>query len=99
MNLNILIQRALALPYVPSLISWIFFGLIAGVTAKIVLPGQEGLGWIRTVLVGILGAFLGGFGATSLGYPVHVGWNLFGFIAAVCGSVVLLLIHRIVTKS
>lgn len=99
MDMNILIQRTMALPYVPSIISWLFFGLVAGVTAKILLPGQENLGWIRTVFVGILGAFLGGFGATSMGYHVNVGWNLFGFAAAVAGSIVLLLIHRVVTKT
>jgi uncharacterized membrane protein YeaQ/YmgE (transglycosylase-associated protein family) len=99
MDINILIQRIMAMPYVPSLISWVFFGLIAGVVAKLILPGQENLGWIRTVLVGIAGAFLGGFGATSLGYHVTVGWNLFGFMAAVAGSIVLLLINRLVTKS
>lgn len=99
MDINILIHRIMALPYVPSFMSWVFFGLVAGVTAKIILPGQENLGWIRTVLVGIAGAFLGGFAATSMGYSVNVGWNLFGFLAAVAGSIVLLLIHRVVTKS
>jgi uncharacterized membrane protein YeaQ/YmgE (transglycosylase-associated protein family) len=99
MDINILIQRVMALPYVPSVISWIFFGLVAGVTAKLILPGQENLGWLRTILVGIVGAFLGGIGAASLGYNVHVGWNLLGFMAAVAGSVVLLLINRLVTKS
>jgi uncharacterized membrane protein YeaQ/YmgE (transglycosylase-associated protein family) len=99
MDINLLIQRILAMPYVPSLISWVFFGLIAGVTAKLLLPGQENLGWIRTVLVGIFGAFLGGFGAASMGYQITVGWNIFGFMAAVAGAIVLLLIHRLVTKS
>jgi uncharacterized membrane protein YeaQ/YmgE (transglycosylase-associated protein family) len=98
-DLNIYIRRLLALPYVPSLLSWIFFGLLAGVVAKLLLPGQEGLGWIRTILVGICGAFLGAFVATSMGYNVSVGWNIMGFIAAVGGSIALLLIHRLVTKT
>ena len=98
-DLNIYFRRIMALPYVPSLLSWIFFGLIAGVTAKLILPGQEGLGWIRTILVGIGGAFLGAFVATSMGYNVSVGWNIVGFLAAVGGSVALLLIHRLVTKT
>ncbi len=99
MDINLFIRRLMALPYIPSLLSWIFFGLLAGVVAKLLLPGQEGLGWIRTILVGICGAFLGGFMATYLGYNVHVGWNALGFVAAVGGSVVLLLIHRLVTKT
>lgn len=89
----------MAMPYIPSLMSWMFFGLVAGVTAKLILPGQENLGWFRTIMVGVLGAFLGGFAAAHLGYHINVGWNIFGFIAAVAGSVVLLLIHRVVTRS
>jgi uncharacterized membrane protein YeaQ/YmgE (transglycosylase-associated protein family) len=99
MDINIFIRRLMALPYIPSLLSWMFFGLIAGVTAKLLLPGQENLGWIRTILVGICGAFLGGFVAASMGYSVNVGWNLLGFMAAVGGSIFLLLIHRLVTRS
>ncbi len=99
MDINLMIQRIMALPYIPSLISWVAFGLIAGVVAKIILPGQENLGWIRTICVGIAGAFIGGFAATSMGYQITVGWNIFGFIAAVAGSIVLLLINRVVTRS
>lgn len=99
MDINILIHRIMAMPYISSLMSWILFGLIAGVVAKLILPGQENLGWIRTVLVGIAGAFLGGFAAASMGYHVTVGWNIYGFIAAVIGAIFLLIIHRLVTKS
>ncbi len=99
MDIEILFRRLMALPYIPSLLSWAFFGLLAGVVAKIILPGQESLGWIRTILVGICGAFLGGFLAAFLGYNVHMGWNMLGFVAAVGGSVVLLLINRLVTRT
>jgi uncharacterized membrane protein YeaQ/YmgE (transglycosylase-associated protein family) len=99
MDINILIHRIMAVPYISSLMSWVFFGLIAGVVAKLILPGQENLGWLRTVFVGIAGAFLGGCAAAYMGYNVTVGWNIFGFIAAVCGSIILLLINRLVTKS
>ena len=99
MDLNIFIHRLMALPYVPGIISWVFFGLVAGVTAKILLPGQDNLGWIRTILVGIVGAFLGGFAAASMGYSVTVGWNMAGFLAAVGGALVLLLLNRLVTRT
>lgn len=98
-DLNIYFRRLMALPHVSNFLSWIFFGLLVGVAAKLILPGQESLGWIRTILVGICGAFLGGFLAAYLGYNVHVGWNMLGFVAAVGGSVVLLLINRLVTKT
>lgn len=99
MDINLIIQRTMATPYLPILISWVAFGLVAGVVAKLILPGQESLGWFRTVLVGIAGAFIGGFAATYLGYHVTVGWNIYGFIAAVCGSLALLIINRVVTRS
>jgi uncharacterized membrane protein YeaQ/YmgE (transglycosylase-associated protein family) len=99
MDINLLIHRIMALPYVPSLISWIAFGLVAGVAAKLILPGQENLGWFRTICVGIAGAFIGGFTAARMGYHVTVGWNIYGFVAAVCESLVLLLINRVVTRS
>jgi uncharacterized membrane protein YeaQ/YmgE (transglycosylase-associated protein family) len=99
MDINIFIHRIMAVPYLPTLISWVAFGLVAGVAAKLILPGQENLGWFRTILVGIAGAFIGGFVAAYMGYHVTVGWNIFGFIAAVSGAIVLLLINRVVTRS
>lgn len=82
-----------------GLLSWIVFGLLAGVAAKILLPGPEGLGWIRTTLVGILGSFVGGFAGSffNLGTPAE--WSMPGFITAVVGALILLIINRIVVKS
>lgn len=99
MDLNGWIRYLYHLPYVAQLLHWLLFGLGAGVTAKLIIPGQENLGWIRTIGVGILGAILGGFLATYLGYNVRIGWNLTGFLASVAGAIVLILLNRVVTKS
>lgn len=99
MDINSTIRYVYQLPYVAQISHWLLFGLLAGVTAKLVIPGQENLGWIRTVGVGIVGAFLGGFLAAFLGYNVKIGWNLVGFAAAVAGSIVLILLNRVVTRS
>ena len=99
MDLNQLIQNIKQIPYAMQILSWIGFGLAAGVTAKILLPGQENMGWFRTILVGIIGAFLGGIGAGYLGFQIQVGWNLVGFAAAVAGAIVCLLINRLVTRT
>lgn len=99
MDINTWIRNFYQFPYAAQITHWILFGLLAGVTAKLVIPGQENLGWIRTVGVGILGAFLGGFLATYFGYNVKIGWNLFGFGASVAGAIVLLLLNRVVTRS
>lgn len=99
MDIALIIQKIMSIPYMPSILSWISFGLTAGLVAKIILPGQEGIGWLRTIGVGILGAFLGGLFAAYMGYQVNIGWNLVGFIFSVLGSIVLLLINRIVTRT
>ena len=99
MDIDFIIHKILTTPYVASVLSWISFGLIAGVVAKFLLPGQEGLGWVRTILVGILGAFIGGVAAKMMGFHVQVGWNILGFCCAVIGSVVLLLLNQLVTRS
>ena len=99
MNLNELVYKINQIPYAMQILSWITFGLAAGVTAKIILPGQENMGWIRTILVGIIGAFLGGMVAGYFGFQTQVGWNLVGFAAAVAGAIFCLLINRLVTRT
>ncbi|MBY0316743.1 MAG: GlsB/YeaQ/YmgE family stress response membrane protein [Bdellovibrionales bacterium] len=94
-----MVQKFLAIPYVPLAVNWVGLGLASGVVAKVLLPGDEKLGWIRTILLGILGAFLGGVLAAQVGLNVRVGWNVYGFAAAVAGSLVLLLVNRVVTRS
>ena len=75
-------------------IAWIFFGLIVGIIAKLLMPGRDPGGFIITILLGIAGAFV----ATYLGQAV--GWYRAGegagFIGAVVGAVILLLIYRLI---
>lgn len=79
-----------------GLISWIFLGLVAGLVAKFLLPGRDPGGCIVTTLIGIAGALLGGFLATQLGYGGIARFDLYGFIVAVLGAVILLLLYRLV---
>lgn len=79
--------------------SWVIFGLLAGVVAKIVFPGQDGGGWIKTILLGIVGSFVGGFVGTFVGYGSPANWSMEGFGTAVFGAIILLAANRIVTKS
>jgi uncharacterized membrane protein YeaQ/YmgE (transglycosylase-associated protein family) len=80
-----------------SIILWIIMGALAGYVAKAILPGRDPGGLIVTVLIGIVGALLGGFIAQAL-FHLHgvTGFDLRTFIIAVLGSVVLLLIYRAV---
>ena len=71
-------------------------GLVVGAIARFVMPGAQPMGWIATTLLGIGGAFVGGLGGQALGlYQVGepVGW-----IGAVVGALILLVIYRLVTR-
>lgn len=81
-----------------GILSWIVFGLIAGAIAKFLHRGPDPGGWIVTIIIGILGAILGGwlFG-TLLGWNTQ-GWTFQGIISAVVGAVILLAIYRFATN-
>ena len=75
-----------------GIIAWIFFGLIAGAVARMIVPGPHRIGCLATIAVGIVGALIGGLiGNVVLGHKVHFGWHLGPFVLAVVGSIVLLL--------
>jgi uncharacterized membrane protein YeaQ/YmgE (transglycosylase-associated protein family) len=77
-----------------GIISWIVFGLIAGVLAKLIMPGKDPGGMIITSLIGIAGAMLGGFISTSLGYGDVSGFDLRSLGLAIGGALVLLFGYR-----
>ena len=78
-----------------GLIAWIILGLIAGAVAKWVMPGPDPGGCIVTILIGVVGALLGGFLSTLLGFGGLTGqldWR--SLIIAILGAIVLLAIWR-----
>jgi uncharacterized membrane protein YeaQ/YmgE (transglycosylase-associated protein family) len=76
-----------------GLLSFLLFGLVAGLVARALTPGRQAIGCLMTIVVGIVGAFLGGLiGDVVLGHRVRFGWHLGPFVLAVIGSVVLLLV-------
>jgi uncharacterized membrane protein YeaQ/YmgE (transglycosylase-associated protein family) len=80
-----------------GIISWIVFGLIAGVLAKWIMPGKDPGGIIVTTLVGIVGAFVGGYLGTLLGMGTVDGFDIRSFFLAIVGGVLLLVGYRFVT--
>jgi uncharacterized membrane protein YeaQ/YmgE (transglycosylase-associated protein family) len=80
-----------------SIVSWLILGLIAGTVAKVLLPGRDPGGILGTALIGIAGAFLGGWlSATFLDRPISnnfVDPSL--WLAAVGGALVLLIVYRV----
>ncbi|WP_027351234.1 GlsB/YeaQ/YmgE family stress response membrane protein [Halotalea alkalilenta] len=81
-----------------GIISWIVFGLIAGIIAKFLMPGRDGGGFILTIVLGIVGAVVGGWISTALGYGTVDGFNLGSFAVAVIGALVVLFIYRKIAK-
>jgi len=78
-----------------SIIAWIIVGLVAGLIAKALMPGNEPGGIIVTVLLGIGGAIVGGYLAITLGFSDGVNNFDLGTIAlAVLGSMLLLALYR-----
>ena len=77
-----------------GIIAWIIFGLIAGVIAKFIMPGDDPGGFIITILLGIAGALLGGFIGSLLGLGGVDGFNFGSFLIAILGAILLLWIYR-----
>jgi len=77
-----------------GIISWIFLGLIAGALAKWVMPGKDPGGFIVTTLIGIGGAFVGGFLGSLVGKGGVDDFSIGSIITAMVGAIVLLFIYR-----
>ena len=71
-----------------GLIAFLIMGLIAGLLARAIMPGRDPMGWLGTMLLGAVGALLGGlvFGGAD---------NAVGYIGAVVGAVIVLFLYRL----
>ena len=77
-----------------GILSWILFGLVVGVIAKLLMPGRDPGGFIVTILLGIAGALLGGFVGRAMGFygeSQGAGW-----IMSILGAIILLVLYRMV---
>lgn len=76
------------------LLGTIVIGLIVGFVARALKPGDDGLGWVMTAVLGIAGSFLAGYAGMALGlYPPG---TPAGFIASVVGAIVLLYVWGLI---
>ena len=82
-----------------GILGWILLGIVAGVIAKALLPGDDPGGFIVTVIIGIVGAILGGFLARALGLgdPIDEFFDVSTWLAAIIGAIILLVVYRAVT--
>ena len=81
-----------------GIFAWIILGLLAGLLAKALLPGEDPGGIIVTTLIGIAGALIGGFIVRALGFgdPIDEFFDWSTWLGAIAGSVLLLAIYRAV---
>ena len=79
-----------------GILTWILFGLVVGVIAKLLMPGRDPGGFIVTILLGIAGALFGGFIGRAMGfYGDNQGA---GWIMSILGAIVLLVIYRMMVR-
>ncbi|WP_428623079.1 GlsB/YeaQ/YmgE family stress response membrane protein [Sedimenticola sp.] len=77
-----------------GILAWIVLGLIAGALAKWIMPGPDRGGLIATILLGIAGAFLGGWIGSLLGFNTIGGFKPGGLVSATLGALLLLYLFR-----
>ena len=86
-----------------NLIAWVILGLLAGAIAKAIVPGTQGGGWISTLVLGVVGAFIGGSlhtfiqtGSLALTAP---GLSIPGVFVAVLGAIVAIYLYGLLSRS
>ncbi|MBY6187178.1 GlsB/YeaQ/YmgE family stress response membrane protein [Marinobacter hydrocarbonoclasticus] len=75
-------------------ISWIILGLIVGALAKWIMPGPDGGGMVMTILLGIAGAFVGGYIGQMLGWGGVSGFDVGSLVLAVLGALLVLFVYN-----
>lgn len=77
--------------------AFLLLGLIAGALAKLILPGNQGGGWFITLLLGVIGAMLGGWlGSVLFNVGLEEFWSIQTWLVAIAGSIVVLLIWGLI---
>jgi uncharacterized membrane protein YeaQ/YmgE (transglycosylase-associated protein family) len=82
-----------------GILAWIVLGLVAGALAKFIMPGQQGGGIILTIVLGVVGALVGGFlGTYVFGFGDISGFDLRSIAIAVGGALLVLLVYGLVAR-
>jgi uncharacterized membrane protein YeaQ/YmgE (transglycosylase-associated protein family) len=81
-----------------GIVIWIIIGLIAGILAKVLIPGPDPGGILLTTLIGMAGALVGGTILRLFGGTGYTGFNIWSIVVSTLGAVVLLVIFRLITR-
>jgi uncharacterized membrane protein YeaQ/YmgE (transglycosylase-associated protein family) len=79
-----------------AILSWIVFGLVIGIIAKLLMPGRDPGGFIVTILLGVAGALVGGFIGRAMG--LYSAGQSAGWIMSILGAVILLALYRMMMR-
>ncbi len=79
-------------------ILWIVVGALAGWLASIIVGTNRGQGAIMNIIIGIVGAMVGGFVMNLFGASGATGFNIYSIFVATIGAVVLLYLYRLVAR-
>ena len=80
-------------------LAFLILGLIAGAIAKAILPGRQGGGWVITLILGVVGALLGGLiGSALFGTGLQEFFSLTTWLLAIGGAIIVLLVYGMITK-
>ena len=82
-----------------GIITWLIFGALVGWVASIIMKRNSEMGSIANIVVGIIGAGLGGWIASLLGIGSVTGFNFYSLLIALAGACVLLLVIGLVQKA
>ncbi|CAI8257058.1 GlsB/YeaQ/YmgE family stress response membrane protein [Porticoccaceae bacterium] len=81
-----------------GIFSWILLGLLAGILAKVIMPGDDKGGFVMTTLLGVAGAFIGGWLGSLVGLGTVGEFSLGSLLTAIVGALVLLFVYRLWSK-
>lgn len=81
-----------------GILSWIIMGLIVGVLAKLIMPGDDPGGMVVTILLGVAGALLGGYVGAFFELGSVTGFNMVSLLLAIGGSLILLILYRLIVR-
>lgn len=79
-----------------GILGWILFGLVVGIVAKLIMPGRDPGGFIITILLGIVGALIGGYLGQALN--LYEPGEPAGFVGATLGAILVLFVYRMATR-
>lgn len=81
-------------------IGWIVLGLLAGAIAKAIMPGTQGGGWLSTLVLGVVGALVGGFlGGAIFGIGLNTFWSPQTWVLAILGSLLVLAVRGFLARN